>query len=466
MKNKSTLLVLASALVMVSCVSRSSHDDGQTDSLQQPIYHGTVDTSPERYPGVVALSVVDNTGSFYSCSGTIVKVSGATAWVLTAAHCLEDGGIPAQVFVGADSYASDVKVFAVDRFASDPNYASDAEGNLTHDFALLRFQGATSTLQVIPPMTPEQDSLVAGSHVTFVGYGATDTDPNNGMRYWVDGTLDSVSTYTVQYTQTPASGGPCYGDSGGPAVALINGSPVVAAVTSYGYATGQSSDDCENGIGISARTSGDYDSFIAPFLADSIGEATGDAACESCASDHGCDAQRDACDANADCAALRACLGLAEYTEDFAACYGDHAAGKTLLNELASCACVANVCDLACGMVCIGASVAGGGTAGASGSAGSAGSSTTGGAAGSNNAGSSGSSATSGNAGAAGSTSAAASSGDDGGCSIGPRESRGSRAASASIWLGLLGLCVLRRASERGNFRQQRKRAQQGRATG
>jgi MYXO-CTERM domain-containing protein len=222
-------LACSFALFAVACANNPSADPAprRVQRASSAIYHGTLDTT---HQGIAALESKVVGGQYYDCTGSIIKVDVATGlgYMLTAAHCVNDAMFPpATVIIGNNSASG--KKYKVTNFAKHPNYNANTQ---VYDFGMVTFSGADATTPVYPVLTKANDTLAKGSDVLFVGYGVTDTNQNNTLRYQVGGTLDSVTNLTVHYLQT--AGGPCEGDSGGPAFVTIGGVEYVAAVTSYG----------------------------------------------------------------------------------------------------------------------------------------------------------------------------------------------------------------------------------------
>lgn len=173
--------------------------------------------------GVMALLGPDES---LVCSGTLIA-AGPTPVLLTAAHCSDD--LIALVAAGVDYRAKDRLTFAIGDFLIDPRF-DRATG--AYDFGLVLLEGAVDPGWVIPVMSAADDDLGPGTALRFVGYGSTDGPSPNSSKNDVGGTVMSVSATSFDYTQT--DGGPCAGDSGGPALVELDGRQVVVGVTSYG----------------------------------------------------------------------------------------------------------------------------------------------------------------------------------------------------------------------------------------
>jgi MYXO-CTERM domain-containing protein len=216
-------------LAIPACVASSSDD---VRSVEQSIVGGQT-VNPTEYPSVVALE--DSPGNWF-CTGTLIS----SDWVLTAAHCVADGPTTGLNVRFDDPDVNDAAggiVVAISEVHAHPDFDWEAWDN---DIALLRL--ATPVTDRTP--TPiHRDQVAAATQVIDVGYGVADNQDNGG------GLLRSVDKVTADCAganDPTVSGdvlicmdandgrGSCFGDSGGPTFARINGSLVVAGVTSGG----------------------------------------------------------------------------------------------------------------------------------------------------------------------------------------------------------------------------------------
>jgi len=215
-------------LAIPACVASS--DDVR--SIEQGIVGGHT-ASPMDYPSVVALE--DTPGDWF-CTGTLI----ASDWVLTAAHCVADGPATGLHVRFDDPDVNDAAgglVVAVSEVHSHPDFDWDAWDN---DIALVRL--ATPVTDRAP--TPiHRDQTPAATAVIDVGYGVADNnDGGGGLLRSVDkvtadcaGANDPTVSGDVLICMDASDGrGSCFGDSGGPTFARINGTLVVAGVTSGG----------------------------------------------------------------------------------------------------------------------------------------------------------------------------------------------------------------------------------------
>src|SRR5262249_49675486 len=129
--------------------SSASPVDGPVGKAGEAIAFGTADSG---HTAVVAVLAPGGGQSFSECSGSIVKMSGGKADVLTAAHCC-DMGAPTIVVAASDYTVGEQALFGGP--ANPPVYQIDqssiyfdAQFNINdlpagHDFCMFKF--ATST---------------------------------------------------------------------------------------------------------------------------------------------------------------------------------------------------------------------------------------------------------------------------------------------------------------------------------
>jgi secreted trypsin-like serine protease len=260
------------ALALTGCsFDGSESPDELTAETQSRIVYGTADTT---HTAVVSL-LAPTRGGYTECSGTIVQVSNGVASVLTAAHCCDDGA-PTIVVMSSD-YRSSADHLSSSRprapayaviagsVAYDGGYHGRASAPVD-DFCMLQFNAPPGTPTI--PVAVGSDGLTPGETVEYVGFGTTQSDQNNTLRNHTSAPVDrAIDAKVFRYSEGGAThvGGPCEGDSGGPAL-LPAGAPQaeqqVVGTTSYG-------DETCTAYGVSMRVTSETGpgGFITTYLA-------------------------------------------------------------------------------------------------------------------------------------------------------------------------------------------------------
>lgn len=342
----SLALVGLSFLVLgAGCVAAPPPEQSAAEA-REAIINGTKDTT---HSAVVALL-----GQFSECTGTIFSVdaNNKVAYVLSAGHCVNEPGSPAdppqQAMLGND-YNNPQTVYPVTNYVAHPNWP--AQDN--YDYSIITISWANKPQPpVIPLITAAQDDLGPGSTVDFVGYGVTSVSgpgQNNSVRYHVSGELDQVTTTYVHYNQSNSGqyangAGPCSGDSGGPALYNVGGTEVVAAVTSRGDA------NC-NIEGFSSRVSNVLDWINTCIASGDCGSQAG-VTCDQCAQTEtgnggACSSQWNACLNNAECLAFVQCLQPCQTQACVDQCVQQHPNGVDGYTATLDCLCTTG-CQVEC----------------------------------------------------------------------------------------------------------------------
>jgi hypothetical protein len=334
-----TKLAIANlAVVAAACSSEGSLPE-TFDQQEKAIYYGQLDTAHQAV--VAVLRQGTTTGA---CSGTIVDVKGQSGYVLTAAHCITTTGpavLPvSELFVVmGDNYQQSTQVFAVAEASFHPMY--DGSNGSANDFGMVRFVGATATTPSIPVLAPAQDNLASGTSLDLVGFGRTNTNPNNSLRYHVVKPIAQLSSPWIVFNQSGTSGGVCHGDSGGPALTL--GTERVAGVASFISGT------CTD-TGYHGRVSTVVNSFIQPFIDDT----TGVLSCDECwamvtIGNGACVGAVQACfdGTNPDCEAFYDCATACTTTACQQQCQQTHSSGASTFFAIYECVC--DNCPTECG---------------------------------------------------------------------------------------------------------------------
>ena len=259
------------ALVGLACERSPDFvvEEGGGGSPDAKIINGSAPDSAE-HDAVVALHTRFGSRVLSSpfCSGTLI----AEDVVLTAGHCVASGGgvVSASrvaVYVGDDpSVDLADHTYTVSNIEQHPDYNNST---LTGDLALVFLDSAVTEAAPVAHLPSSQGFTSAdeGSDLNFAGFGTTETG-SYGVKLQVDVPLDSVWSSQIYYRQPTSTGGPCTGDSGGPAFITRSGTVYVGGITSYGDA------NCRF-YGVSTRVDS-YDSWIGGYVTTTGGDTGGD----------------------------------------------------------------------------------------------------------------------------------------------------------------------------------------------
>ena len=252
MRQRTHLLIAVCLLtgIFASCGPRQPADLDLT-WLGHPIINGDPDTTQE-HQAVVYIQIDVGGGYAAACTGTLI----APDVVLTAGHCVCSQNSTTQfssdrfdIFFG-NSVNSMFASRSVSEVLRHPNYDPDwYYGAPSNDIALLRLSSsAPASVSPIPhlPTGLAVTGADEGTNTEYVGFGQTENG-GSGTKLYVWNAIDKVCTslggcnfgngglaapHTICSDQSP--GGPCSGDSGGPAFLDRAGQEYVVGVTSYG----------------------------------------------------------------------------------------------------------------------------------------------------------------------------------------------------------------------------------------
>ena len=258
----------------------------RSDATSDPIIGGSLDEADR---SVVALEITTSEGEPALCSGTVIGKRGEIGWVLTAAHCVQgevlriDEATNFRDCTPSGDAGKCRATYAPRQVYVHPDY--DPSQGYVNDFALVAFFGATADTTVTP-VVGAADQLESGAWVDLAGFGRTYAGVDDPSQWQSERHTVSVSLTTVSshFLRVDASTGKtaCFGDSGGPALALIDGRVRVVGVASTADAL------CETRASY-GRVSSIYDSFIAPIVPETPedGEGAGGGATSSSSSTGG-----------------------------------------------------------------------------------------------------------------------------------------------------------------------------------
>lgn len=247
----------ASAGPLVSAAAEhsgaSTGEDGSGGDRRTRIIGGA-EAAPGSWPSQVALFRVSGSQGLL-CGGTLI----APRWVLTAAHCVDFLKSPSKLKV-AIGFSDLNEVAPADRRPVDlieihPTWNPDT---YRWDFALLRLEAESGqpTMDLITPA--ESTETAEGKPARIAGWGCTlqvpkeDCGTSGGypsrlreaeVQFLADSDCASGASYGSAFRPDmmicagiyPDGGvDTCFGDSGGPVTASVDGRTVLAGITSWG----------------------------------------------------------------------------------------------------------------------------------------------------------------------------------------------------------------------------------------
>lgn len=259
-------------------VTETREGSGAVGKVALPIFNGAAPDAPE-HAAVVGLHNRAGREVVYImpfCSGTLI----APDVVLTAAHCLDTAKEGASrfktmsasklaVYVGDDPLADiSSHLYKVNKVKINPAYDRRA---ILNDIGLIRLRGpVTEPVDPVPALPAGKGFKKAdkGKLINIAGFGETEAGMS-GVKLQVDLHLGSLGCHVAgcfdagdkatQIAYLQRDGGPCFGDSGGPAFIKRRGKVYVGGITSYG------DDGCDI-FGVSTRTDA-FEGWISDFIA-------------------------------------------------------------------------------------------------------------------------------------------------------------------------------------------------------
>ena len=232
-----TIFTLLVALLMVMVASVAAITDGELDGEAHP------------YVGLMVADDVDG-NPLWRCSGTLISPT----LFLTAGHCTEapaagatiwfesdvESGIPENGYPYGGDTSVDGTTYLHPNFDPDAFYLYDLGVVVLDEPVYMAEYGALPELGVLDKMATERGL----QDVTFtaVGYGLQEINPvfieAERVRMVARPHLIQINTpgftgdFSILLSNNHATGGTCFGDSGGPN--FIGESNVVGGVTSFG----------------------------------------------------------------------------------------------------------------------------------------------------------------------------------------------------------------------------------------